>query len=82
MKLKGPQGVVLILDHNDPDTPAIVEITKGRRALTSTYDCAIGEGTVDDEHELSTAQYAWLEQQSDAVAAAYTAARKGLPQYN
>ena len=76
-------GISLVLDTEDAATPAMV-YAGPRDKYSSSYDCAIGEGTVgsSQEYELNAGQIAWLESQSDAVEAAYTAARKDDPDYN
>jgi hypothetical protein len=76
-------GVSLVLDHADAATPAMV-YAGPRDRYSSSYDCAIGEGTVGSgqEYTLTDAQYKWLESQSDLVEAAYNAARKDHPEYS
>jgi hypothetical protein len=78
--LNGPQGIKLILDYTDSDTPAIVQVKND----TSTFDCALDTGFVgsDDQYELSERQCEWLETHRDAVESAYNGARAGLPEYN
>lgn len=76
----GPGGIVLEIDSNEPDTPALVW-SNMRRKHSSTYDCACSEGTIDDQIELSQAQLDWLDKYTDIVARAYQRARRDLPQY-
>lgn len=70
----------LVIDTADSDTPAMV-YAKGE-SLSSSYDCATAEGTVDDEYQLSEAELNWLESYRDSVEAAFSEARKGNPDYD
>lgn len=80
----GPNNVKLVLDKEDEATPAMVYAGPPRRfsrdvlgQYSSTYDCATGEGAVDDEISLTRAQLQFL--QSAAISAqveeTYEAAR-------
>jgi len=77
----GPDGLRLVIDVTDADTPAMVYLGNA----SATYDCAIGTGDVtgDEGREiaLTAAQLAWLAPFEDTVAEAYDEAREGLPQY-
>jgi hypothetical protein len=75
------QGITLVLDYANPDTPAIVRTNDGRHS--STYDCAVAQGDLSDAYLLSEAQQQWLESPAneERVAAAYNAARAGNPAY-
>ena len=81
----------LVIDTSNADTPAMVEYGNGRvPSHSSTYSCAMGEGELlsnnysrlEGDYTLSIAQYAWLEKYEDEVDAAYTEARKGMPEYS
>lgn len=76
----GPGGIVLEVNSNDPDTPALVWLNM-RRKQSSTYECACSEGTIDDQIDLTQKQLDWLDKYSDLVARAYQRARRDLPQY-
>lgn len=76
----GPGGIVIEIDSNDPDTPAMVWDSL-RKKRSSTYDCACSEGTIDDEIELTEEQEWWLGSYAPTVAKAYEVARRDLPQY-
>lgn len=69
----------LVIDTSDSDTPAIVYYDGTR--LSSTYDCALGTGFVDDEYQLSAAEIDWLEKFRDEVEEAFEIARKDDPNY-
>lgn len=79
IRYEGPGGIVLEIDDADFDTPAIVESACGR--YTSTYDCAMGEGWIDDAVELTREQYEWLCHYEDEVVEAFNTARAGMPEY-
>lgn len=77
----GPNGVKLIIDVQDPDTPAIVELHN----CTATYHCATDTGELDgarDYRVLTDAQLKWLAGFEEKVAAAYSEARRGNPRYS
>lgn len=68
-QLIGPGGIVLLLS-DDPDTPAMVyESTK--QQYSSTYDCALSVGCIDDVAKLTAEQSAWLDAQADLVVKAF-----------
>jgi hypothetical protein len=76
--IHGPHGITLVLDPTDPDTPAMVYGRAAGHEYSSTYDCAIGTGEIDDAVTLTEEQVTWLEHQSDRVDLAYTLARPEL----
>ncbi len=80
-KIKGPAGIWLELDEADAATPALVCAHFNGIEITSTYDCAMGNGFIDDQLELSAAQTKWLEAQIDDVEYTYDIARKDSPEY-
>ena len=82
IRLNGPGGIWLDIDHHDAATPALVCCRRGREVLTSTYDCAMGTGFIEDTVELTSTMVKWLDKQSDLVEEAYTIARKDAPEYN
>jgi hypothetical protein len=80
-RLVGPGGVILAIDLEDPETPAMV-YSKGEK-FSATWNCAteIGELSGFDPHsqadtaQLTPAQIEWLETFADEVDAAYAKAR-------
>ena len=76
----GPGGVVMQIDTNDADTPAMVWDSI-RRRNSSTYDCATSEGMIDDVVELTAQQQTWLEQFQPQVDQAFEIARAGDPRF-
>ncbi len=76
----GPGGIVIEIDSNDPDTPALVWDSI-RRTRSSTYDCACSEGSIDDIIDLGHEQLRWLEGFGAQVQKAFEIARRDLPQY-
>jgi hypothetical protein len=84
----GP-NVKLVLDHEDPHTPAMVWSGESRRDglgnASSTYDCAVGTGWVDEGSanavDLTLAQIEFLDSKSELVEQAYNTARRGMPEY-
>jgi hypothetical protein len=76
----GPGGIVLHVNVADSDTPAMVYDSLKRR-YSSTFDCALAMGTIDDTVELNDAQCAWLDTFQDHVAMAFDVARAGMPEY-
>ncbi len=75
----GPDGLKLIIDDTDSDTPAIVDGGKGG---TATYDCAVATGELHEGGVLTKAQLAWLAPFENEVAEAYCTARAGMPEYD
>jgi hypothetical protein len=81
-KINTPQaGVWLEVDLDDAATPVLVCGKVKGELMTSTYDCAIGTGFVDDVIELQAKTLVWLEKQSDMVESAIAKAREGHPDY-
>jgi hypothetical protein len=78
--LNGPGGLFVELNTADSDTPAMV-YHRRHRNLSSTWDCATGEGMLDDQIDLSPAQQQWLESLRDKVEEAFSIARKDHPEY-
>ena len=78
------QGIILELDTQDPDTPAMV--WSGDRKCSSTVDCALATGELDGNdgpYYLSVAQSQWLEGSANEarIDATFKAARGHLPEY-
>jgi hypothetical protein len=77
---EGPYGVRLVININDPDTPAIIEW----KGATATYDCGMDNAELDGGREfigLMREQLDWLEQFKDEVDEAYSIARAGMKEY-
>lgn len=85
-KIKGPGGLVLVLDSSQvfPDdpgngTPAMVYLKRnGCEIASSTYNCALGEGELGSygykpPYQLSGAQLDWLNSMDPKVNAVYDA---------
>jgi hypothetical protein len=79
----GPGGIVIQINVNDPDTPALIWDSIKKRH-SATYDCGVSTGELDcgAGPELTEQQVRWLEQFEDHVNEAYEWARKDLPEYN
>lgn len=80
----GPEGIQLVIDTSDSDTPAMVYSKKEKHS--STFHCATDNGVLagngrEGDYELSQEQLAWLETFTDDVDEAYTTARAGMPEY-
>ena len=86
-KIKGPSGLVLILDSSqvfphDPGngTPAMVVLVKGGQEIaSSTYTCALNEGELlyhrgYNTYQLSDEELDWLDSMDPKVNAMYDAA--------
>ena len=73
----GPNGLRLVVDPKDSDTPAMVYLGNE----SATFNCAASEGTIEST-ELTQKQYDWLMTFDHQVDAAYEYARKDLPEYN
>ena len=80
--------VRLILDHNDPDTPAMVYARPvvALRCLeySCTFDCALGTGYVGndlEDYELTEAEWNDLDALSLSVDTAFEVARGGNHDY-
>ena len=73
----GPGGIVLEINVNDADTPALVWDSLKKRH-SATYDCACGTGELDcgAGPQLTDEQMAWLDQFHERVGQAYDIARK------
>ena len=65
INLPGPNGVQLVLDPNDPDTPAMVyggpKDRKGLGRASASYDCAVGTGELEGNRESVTLTQAQVE---------------------
>lgn len=55
----GPGGIVLQIDVGDADTPALVWDSL-KHKVSSTFDCALASGWIDDTIELDSMQLDWL----------------------
>ncbi len=71
--LKGPGGIRLEIDPDDEATPAMVYSADGRHS--STYDCALDTGYIDDAIGLTQKQSDWLEEFRSVVDQAFDEAR-------
>ena len=82
--LTGPNGIKLVLDHGDADTPAMVY--NRDESASASYDCAVGSGALMHDSGtdiiLTNAQVGWLDDQINAVETAFGIARKDHPEYN
>lgn len=77
----GPGGIVLQIDINDSDTPALVWDSI-KKNYSATYDCAIGTGELDCGAVLLTdEQLEWLDKHCKQVDEAIEYARKDDPRY-
>jgi len=83
-KVPGPNNVILVIDLEDADTPAMIFAGKAKQwsrdglgPFSSTYHCAVGEGVVDDQVVLTSAQMDFLESErvEAIVETAYEVAR-------
>lgn len=78
-KVSGPGGLNLIIDLDDPDTPAMVYDRNQR--FGATWECATQTGELagfrdaSSSIEITQAQSDWLEAFADEVEAAYAKAR-------
>ncbi len=81
-KVVGPDGVTLVLDHEDFATPAMVYI-KGKSDASATWDCAVDNGELMGMFPtpLTEEQINWLNGYADAVETAYASARAGMREY-
>jgi len=80
---EGPGGIVLELDRNDPDTPAMVVMGD----YFASYDAAISTGLLataggNDERELTESQMNFLHRQGNQVDGVIEEARRGMKEYN
>jgi hypothetical protein len=80
-KLNGPGGIWLEIDDQDEATPALVCGRLDGVEYSSTYDCAMGTGFIEDEIELTRGMVSWLESEADTVEEAFETARKDSPNY-
>lgn len=71
---EGPGGLILEIDDEDTATPAMV--LSPARQFSSTYDCAVAMGALEDEYELSPLQLSWLDQYLDEIETASAHARR------
>ena len=80
--VKGPGGIKIVFNTDDPDTPVLVYSPNGK--ATATYACATETGELDSadaSYDLNPAQLKWLEGFADEEAEAYNIARAGMPEY-
>lgn len=73
-KLKGPNGIVLVIDVEDEHCPADVQY----KNFSSSYDFVMGHGAIDDDRDginLSKEQINWLKSKIDLVEEAFEKAR-------
>lgn len=81
-KINTPQpGVWMEIDESDAATPVLICGKVKGELMTSTYDCAVGTGWIDDVIEVSPGLMNWLEKQSDMVEEVIAKAREDHPDY-
>jgi hypothetical protein len=77
--LKGPTGLLLVIDDTNSHTPVMVYDRTKRHS--STYHCAVDTWTLDSHIALTDEQVEWLGSHEDSVDKAFNTARAGNPDY-